>query len=53
MSDNDILPADAAIAALARGPRGALIVSGIAVALLFVGWLLFYFCLFLPRGAIG
>jgi hypothetical protein len=53
MSDDDILPADAAIATLARGPRGALIISCIAIALLFLGWLLFYFCLFLPRGAIG
>ncbi len=53
MSDNDTLPAAAAIAALDRGPRGALMISGIAVALLFVGWLLFYFFLFLPRGAIG
>ncbi len=53
MSDNKILPADAAIAALERGPRGALIVSGIAVAVLVIGWLLFYFCLFVPRGAIG
>jgi len=53
LSDNDNLPADAAIATLTRGPRGALIISGIAVALLFLGWLLFYFLLFLPRGAIG
>lgn len=39
--------------ALKGGPRGALFVSAIAVGLLFVGWLLFYFLLFLPRGPIG
>jgi hypothetical protein len=32
---------------------GALVVASIAVALLFIGWLAFYFLLFLPRGAIG
>ncbi len=34
-------------------PRGAIIVAAIAVGLLFLGWLAFYFLLFLPRGAIG
>jgi hypothetical protein len=34
-------------------PRGALVVAGLAVAVLFLGWLAFYFLLFLPRGAIG
>jgi hypothetical protein len=34
-------------------PRGALLVAGLAVAVLFLGWLAFYFLLFLPRGAIG
>jgi hypothetical protein len=34
-------------------PRGAIIVAAIAVGLLFLGWLGFYFLLFLPRGAIG
>jgi len=47
-----VLAADAAIATLARGPRGALILSAISVGLLFIGWLLFYFCLFVPRGAV-
>ena len=32
---------------------GALVVATIAVGLLFVGWLLFYFVLFLPRGSVG
>jgi hypothetical protein len=34
-------------------PRGALVVAGLAVAALFLGWLALYFLLFLPRGAIG
>lgn len=38
---------------LRNGPRGAMTVAGIAVGVLFVGWLLFYFLLFIPRGAIG
>jgi len=32
---------------------GALLVAAIAVALLFIGWMAFYFLLFLPRGPIG
>jgi hypothetical protein len=39
--------------ALRNGPVGALVVSCIAVALLFVGWIALYFFLFLPRGPIG
>ncbi len=39
--------------ALRNGPIGALVVASIAVGVLFVAWLIFYFCLFLPRGAIG
>ena len=38
---------------LANGPKGAMIVAGIAVGILFLGWLAFYFFLFLPRGSIG
>ncbi|HTR16360.1 MAG TPA: hypothetical protein VMI52_04920 [Acetobacteraceae bacterium] len=51
----DAAPIDvkAAAEALKYGPRGALLVSSIAVGLLFLGWLAFYFLLFLPRGAIG
>jgi hypothetical protein len=44
---------EAAAAMLKNGPRGALLVSAIAVGLLFIGWLAFYFFLFLPRGPIG
>jgi hypothetical protein len=40
-------------AALRQGPRGALFVSVISVALLFVGWLAFYYFVFLPRGPVG
>ena len=35
------------------GPRGAFLVAGVSVGLLFIGWLAFYFLLFLPRGPIG
>jgi hypothetical protein len=34
-------------------PRGALLLAGISVGLVFAGWLLFYFLLFMPRGPIG
>jgi hypothetical protein len=39
--------------ALKNGPRGALVIAISAVALLFAGWLLFYFVLFLARGVVG
>jgi hypothetical protein len=44
---------DEAARALRNGPTGALVVASIAVALLFIGWMTFYFLLFLPRGPIG
>jgi hypothetical protein len=45
--------ADEAAQALRDGPIGALVVASVAVALLFIGWLAFYFFLFMPRGSIG
>jgi len=45
--------AEEAAEALKNGPMGALVIAGIAVAILFVGWLAFYFLLFMPRGPIG
>jgi hypothetical protein len=45
--------AQAAAEALKNGPRGALLLSAVAVGLLFIGWLAFYFLLFLTRGPIG
>jgi hypothetical protein len=42
-----------AMDALLHGPRGALYIASVAVALLFVGWLLFYFLLFMRRGEVG
>jgi hypothetical protein len=44
---------DEAAQALRNGPIGAYIVAGITVGLLFLGWLVFYFFLFVPRGSIG
>ena len=35
-----------------HGAHGAFLLAGISVALLFVGWLAFYFLLFMPRGSI-
>ncbi|WP_198651555.1 hypothetical protein [Dyella sp. C11] len=34
------------------GPRGALVITGIAVAIVIGLWFLFYFLVFLPRGVI-
>jgi hypothetical protein len=45
--------ADLAAALLKQGPRGALAVASLSVGLLFIGWILFYFLLFIPRGSIG
>jgi hypothetical protein len=45
--------ARAAAYTLKDGPRGAYLVAGISVGLLFIGWLAFYFLLFIPRGSIG
>ena len=47
------IDADTAAQALEHGPRGALVLAGISVGLLFIGWLLFYFVLFMPRGPVG
>jgi hypothetical protein len=38
---------------LKHGARGAFVVAGISAGLLFIGWLAFYFLLFLPRGSVG
>jgi hypothetical protein len=45
--------ADEAAQTLKHGARGAFVVAGIAAGLLFIGWLAFYFLLFLPRGSVG
>ncbi len=45
--------ADEVAKAFRDGPIGALVVAGVAVAILFVGWLAFYFFVFMPRGSIG
>jgi hypothetical protein len=47
------IEADEAAQALRNGPMGAFVVASIAVGLLLIGWLLFYFFLFMPRGPIG
>jgi hypothetical protein len=47
------IPPEEVAEALKNGPIGALVIASIAVGILFVGWLAFYFFLFMPRGAIG
>jgi hypothetical protein len=49
----EALDAGATVPGFERGTPGALVVAGISVALLFIGWLAFYFLLFMPRGSIG
>ena len=44
---------DEAAEALRNGPVGALLIASVAVALLLIGWMAFYFLLFMPRGPIG
>jgi len=39
--------------AFKHGPIGALLLSSVSVGLLFIGWILFFFLLFLRRGPIG
>jgi hypothetical protein len=47
------IDAETAAALLRHGPRGAFMLAGISVGLLFIGWLLFYLVLFMPRGPVG
>ena len=42
-----------AAALLKEVPRGALVLASISAGLLFIGWLAFYFLLFMPRGSVG
>jgi hypothetical protein len=51
--DDEQLPHHRAFEALGEGPRGAFILSVTAAGLLFIGWLLFYFFIFMRRGYIG
>ena len=44
---------DEVVDALRNGAAGALLVASIAAGLLFIGWMAFYFLLFIPRGPIG
>jgi hypothetical protein len=38
---------------VAAGPRGAVALAGLSVALLLAMWFAFYLLIFLPRGAVG
>ena len=48
-----IVSEETAAECLKHGPRGALVLASVSVGLLFVGWLAFYFLLFMPRGSVG
>jgi hypothetical protein len=44
---------DARIGEIVRsGPRGAVVVAGIATAIVIALWFAFYFLVFLPRGSV-
>jgi hypothetical protein len=47
------LDAGIIVPAVELGARGAFFLAGVSVALLFIGWLAFYFLLFMPRGSVG
>jgi hypothetical protein len=47
------IEARAAEHTLQDGPRGAFFLAGVSTGLLFIGWLAFYFLLFIPRGSVG
>ena len=47
------IASETAAECLKDGPRGALILASVSVGLLFIGWIAFYFLLFIPRGSIG
>jgi len=44
---------DEVLAIAAKGPRGAVLVAGISVAVLLAIWIAFYFFIFVPRGDVG
>jgi hypothetical protein len=47
------MAAETAAECLKDAPRGALVLAAVSVGLLFIGWLAFYFLLFVPRGSVG
>jgi hypothetical protein len=49
----ELIASETAAECLKHGPRGALVLASVSVGLLFIGWLAFYFFLFIPRGSIG
>ena len=53
IDESDHLPRQDAVEALGEGARGAFVVSLVGVGLLLIGWLLFYFLIFMRRGHIG
>jgi hypothetical protein len=44
---------DEVLAIAAEGPRGAVWVAGISVAILLAIWIAFFFFIFVPRGNVG
>jgi len=46
-------PADAVDAIVRSGPRGALVLAGIATAIVIALWFAFYFLVFVPRATLS
>jgi hypothetical protein len=53
MNESESVTRESTAEALQEGPRAALIISSVAVGILFAGWLFFYFVLFMSRGHVG
>ena len=52
-ADEADAPSAEQLSRLARVPTGAAALSGIAVGLLLLAWILLYLLIYLPRGMIG
>ena len=52
LEDTPANPPESAEAIARRGPKGALVLSAVAVAIVVAIWFAFYFFAFLPRGIV-
>ena len=52
--DDTVTPNDAAVNAILRSsPRGAIVLAGIATAIIVAIWFAFYFLIFVPRTGVS
>ena len=52
--DDTVTPNDAAVNAIVQsGPRGAIVLAGIATAIIVAIWFAFYFLIFVPRTGVS